>query len=91
MTLKTVPVNSGQNVHNWRNSKAFKETVKQLVEENKFAVRGEEAEKRVVKYIDGFVKIVPHGEKDKARIELCKEAHIHRRSFTRWKAEAEQR
>ena len=91
MALRTATANSGQNVQNWRNSQAFRDTVKKLAAENAVAVRGEEAQKRVLKFIDDFVAKVPHGEKEKAREALCKEAGIKRRSFTRWKTEVEQR
>jgi hypothetical protein len=90
-SLKTVQANSRQNVVNWETSKAFADAVKQLEQENAFVVRGEEAKKRVVKIVDGFVVKLLHGEKDKARTALCRRAGITYRTFQRWKAEGEQR
>lgn len=91
MSLKTATANSRQNVVNWETSKAFADAVKQLREENAFVVKGEEAKKRIVKIVDGFVVKLLHGEKDKARTALCEKAGITYRTFQRWKAEVEQR
>jgi hypothetical protein len=89
--LKTTPVKNGQNVHNWRTSKDFAETVKQLVADNALVVKGEQARQRIVTTINAFVSKLKHGEKKEARELLCKKAGIVLRTFTRWQAEIEQR
>jgi hypothetical protein len=91
VTLKTVPVNSGQNVHNWRNGKAFAEAARKLYAENKLVQRGEAARKNSVEIVNKFVAKLPYGEKEKAREALCKSAGIVRRTFTRWQSEIDQR
>jgi hypothetical protein len=91
MALKTATVNSGQNVQNWRKGRPFAEATKKLSEENKFVKRGEEARRNCVEIVNKFVSKLSHGEKEKAREALCKEAGIARRTFTRWQTEMEQR